>query len=108
MDEKEPIVNDPYVVNGRRYSLWPQIVEQKDQYIGGTLIDLDGAPSTEITDITFIPNGEDSAMFTIHGKDYDCSCDVKYLGVAPELGGNGWLGFSSRFGTGFKIKIKNR
>lgn len=72
------------VVNGKRYSMWPQFVHRKQEWIGGTLTDLDpetAHASTRITDISFTPNGTDSAMFTVHGENFDCSADVQYLGV---------------------------
>lgn len=78
------------VVNGKRYSLWPQFVMQKADFIGGLLTELDpdvGKPiQTTIKDITFTPNGKDSAMFTVAGEDFDCCADVTVLGV--DGGGN--------------------
>jgi hypothetical protein len=98
--------NDLSVVNGKRYSLWPQFVAKKDQWIGGTLADIsDGEHAeTKITDITFSANGDDSAAFSVNGEDFSCGSDVRCLAVDPSLGGNGWLGFSSAYGLKFKIK----
>lgn len=36
---------------------------------------------TEITDIRLEPNGKDSAMFEVCGKDFSCSFDVGYGGI---------------------------
>ncbi len=68
-------------INGKTYPLWGQFVEQKDKWIGGILHDTYASP-TEITDITLTPNGTDSAVFSVIGKDYTCASDVRYLGLA--------------------------
>ena len=95
------------VVNGKRYSLWPQFVHRKEEWIGGLLQDLDEtgpgpcAP-TKIKDITFLPNGSESAMFGVVGEDYECCTDVHHLAVDPR-GEPGWITFFSRFGS-WRIK----
>lgn len=100
---------NPNVVNGREYSLWPQFVAKKNDFIGGKLIEEDGdfgmTHETEITDITFGPNGTTGAKFGVVGKDFTCDCDVQYLGIGgrdkrfPE----GSLTFSTFFNTRFTI-----
>lgn len=100
----------PWVINGKRYSLWPKFVLQKKQWIGGTLKDYSANADTKITDIRFEPNGTDSAMFTICGEEFECSADIHYLAIDPQLGarlGEGWIGFSSSFGLQFAIKEKD-
>lgn len=100
----------PWVINGKRYSLWPKFALQKKQWIGGTLKDYSANADTKITDIRFEPNGTDSAMFTICGEDFDCAADVHYLAVDARIGerlGKGWLGFSTTFGHEFAIKEKD-
>lgn len=73
------------VVNGKRYSFWPKFVQQKQDWIGGTLRefdpDVDETIETKIKDITFEKNGADSAMFKIRGETFDSFADVSVLGV---------------------------
>lgn len=109
--------NDPAVINGKRYSLWPQFVAKKDEWIGGILQDQadsdalalgmpmpeGGWHETEITDIRFEPNGETSAMFSVEGKDFGCGSDVQVLYVDPS-GEQGWLTFGGYGGQKFRIK----
>lgn len=103
MNEQQAI--DPYVVNGKRYSLWPQFVERKHEWIGGALIDLEYPNDpTEITDIRFEPNGETSAAFFVDGQEFGCGADVSCLAVDPDIGGDGWLGFRGYGGHRWKIK----
>ncbi len=71
-------------INGKRYPLWEQFVDRKDEWIGGTLVDVaDGAPPTTIIDVTLSPNGSDSAAFDIVGEHYSCGFDVRYGGIVP-------------------------
>ncbi len=109
---------DPAVVNGKRYSLWPQFVEKKYEWIGGTLQDRPdrdalafgmempkgGWHETTITDVRFEPNGKDSALFAVDGKDFWCASDVRYLHVDPDHSGNGWLAFGSYGGSLWRIR----
>ena len=96
-------------INGKTYTLWPQFVEKKNQWIGGDLIDFDhdvGLESkTKIKDITFTPNGKDSAMFSIIGEDFTCECDVEFLGVGGHIDRypKGSITFTTRFGSDFTI-----
>jgi hypothetical protein len=111
---EEGVANDPAIVNGKRYSLWPQFVANKHKYIGGILQDLDNdpmfvepgsvAPETEITDIVFKPNGKDSAWFEATGKDYSCGFDVSHGGVTG--GAEGWVTFRGYGGHQWRIKAK--
>ena len=98
--------NDPAVINGRRYSLWPQIVTKKQEYIGGQLVSYEDGEEyeTAIIDIRFEPNGETSAAFHVDGKEFGCGADVRNLAVDPDLGGNGWLGFAGYAGHRWKIR----
>lgn len=89
-------------INGKTYPMWGSFVENKDRWIGGVLhetsydawppgVTCDPAGPTEITDVKLEPNGKDSAVFSIIGKDYTCACDVRYLGVGAR--GDGKRGF---------------
>lgn len=104
-------MNDPAVINGKRYSLWPQFVEKKAQYIGGILEDVNDGPGcpaqTEITDIRFEANGDTSAFFQVDGKEFGCGADVSCLAVDPDLGGDGWIGFSGYGGHKWRIKARD-
>lgn len=104
------------IVNGKEYPMWSQFVERKDEWIGGLLKDIGdsmdhrmgfGGGETEITDITLEPNGEDSAYFSVTGKDFSCGFDVQYGGVsgAQEFGED-WLTFSGYGGHTWAIKQK--
>jgi len=76
---------DLIVINGKTYPLWQQFVDNKAQYIGGTLRDYDyedDVLTTEITDITLEPNGIDSACFSVNGKDFGCGFDVSIGGLS--------------------------
>jgi hypothetical protein len=91
------------VVNGRHYPMWSQFVEKKSEWIGGKLHETDniaGTCETTITDIKLEPNGDDSAMFIIKGKDFDATCDVRFLGIAGK--GNGLI-LHTQFGTSWRI-----
>lgn len=98
------------IVNGKNYPMWGQFIDIKHNLIGGILKHLsDSHPriaeeehSTVITDITLEPNGKESAMFTIVGKDFSEGCDVQYLGVTG--GEPGWVTFSGWNGHLFAIK----
>jgi hypothetical protein len=95
-------------INGKQYPLWSKFVEGKDKWVGGVLEDMGdgfvGPAKTEILDITLEANGEDSAVFSVVGKDFTCEFDVGCGGVS---GGEGaWLKFSSSFGLSFRIKEK--
>ena len=98
-------------INGRRYSLWPQFVDKKEEYIGGILEDLDSSfdgppPPTMITDIEFRANGKESAWFEVKGKDYSCGGDVGHLGVVG--GDEGWLTLSGYGGALWRFKPKEK
>lgn len=100
-------------INGKTYPLWSQFVERKDEWIGGVLEDkgdsLDRAlgsesGSTEIVDIELRANGDESALFSIVGKDFSCAFDVQSGGVTA--GEDGWLTFCGYGGHVFRIKKK--
>lgn len=74
------------IVNGRNYKLWGQIIERKDEWIGGRLVEFDGDWSgdfveTVITDIRLVPNGSDSAWFEVVGENFSCGFDARSGGV---------------------------
>lgn len=91
-------------INGKVYPLWSQFVEKKTQFIGGVLQDLDMGMclETKIVDVLLEPNGEDSAYFTVEGKDFSCGGDVKFLGITG--GESGWITFSGYGGHRWRIK----
>lgn len=72
------------VVNGKVYPMWGQFVMQKEDWIGGDLVEHDSILyrdiDTKIKDIALEPNGE-SAMFCVIGEDFTFKTDVKYLGI---------------------------
>lgn len=72
-------------VNGRRYPLWSQFVEDP-RWRGGRLQDagdsMDRAmglsndwPETKIVEIKLSPNGNDSAWFCVEGEDFSWTAD---------------------------------
>ena len=101
-------------INGKLYPLWSQFVEQKAEWIGGSLQDqgdamdraiglTDGSwMSTEITDIRLEPNGSDSAYFSVDGRDFSCGFDAQVGGIVG--GEDGWLTFSGYGGHTWRIK----
>ncbi len=93
------------VVNGKEYPLWSQFVEKKDKWIGGKLEDCDmGVVSkTEIVDIKLEPNGKESALFMIYGKDFNCGFDVAHGGISGE-GKKDWISFSGYGGHTWAIQ----
>ena len=104
------------VVNGKTYPMWDQFLEKKQEWVGGVLEDFgdnmdrtlfgDNKMATEIVDITLEPNGEDSAFFSIVGKEFSCGFDVKHGGISGEQNGEDWLTFAGYGGHKFRIKKK--
>lgn len=97
-------IEEPLVINGRRYPLWSQFVQNKSKWIGGVLEDRDMGMSmkTVITDVELRSNGDDSAFFEVHGEDFGCGFDVTYGGVTS--GESGWITFSGYGGHEWRIK----
>lgn len=105
--EKEPLI-----VNGKNYPLWSQFVENKDEWIGGMLVDegdsfdhnfgLTDQIGTKIEDITLTPNGSDSAAFNVVGEGFSCGFDVRYGGITA--GKEGWMTFSGYGGHIWRIQ----
>ena len=106
-------------VNGKEYPLWSQFVEGKEKWIGGSLEDFRDSMDrafgmldderledvlTEIVDIELIPNGDDSAVFQVVGKNFSCGFDVQHGGVTA--GEDGWITFSGYGGHKWRIKEK--
>ena len=99
------------IVNGREYPMWSQFVENKDKYIGQEVqnIDMGMTASMIVTDIRLEPNGDDSAMFVIEGKDVEGDTDtwltdVHYIGIGA--GEDGWITFSTMYLGDIRIKNK--
>ncbi len=92
-------------INGKYYPLWSQFVERKDEWIGGVLEDHDMelCMKTVITDIVLKPNGDDSAFFSVEGKDFTCGFDVSVGGIGGEQE-EPWLTFSGYAGHRWRIK----
>lgn len=77
------------LINGKRYSMWGGIVDGKDRFIGGKLIDTDADDATTtIKDLTLEPVG-DCVIFSIVGEDFTCSTNVQYAGVRANPRGPG-------------------
>lgn len=86
-------------------SLWQQFIDKKDQFIGCILEDHDpGFPIAEtvVTDIKMEKWGESTDIFTIEGKAFKCSFNVKYGGIGD--GDEGWLTFYRYGGAFHRIK----
>lgn len=96
------------VVNGKRYPIWSHFVINKQEWIGGTLVDLGMfgiyTLKTEIIDITLEDKNGDT-WFTIVGKDFSCGTDVMYLSIPSDQDDKEWIEFSIPIaGDRFKIK----
>jgi len=76
-------------INGRDFteSIWGQLIERRDEWIGGRLVEYEGGfdsdefAETEIVDFILRPNDIDSAWFEVRGEDFSCGFDVRYGGV---------------------------
>lgn len=93
-------------VNGKVYPFWGQFVDNKKDWIGGTMKDVDAdmgeAEETTICDIEITPNGPDSAFVNWIGKDYACGGDVQFLGV-DGTGPEGWLKICRLYGRDYHL-----
>lgn len=82
----------------KHYPMYQQFVDQKDKWIGGTLVELsDGITDeaeTEIEDVR-IDRNENYDAFEVVGKDFSCSFNTMYGGVGG--GQDGWIKFSSPY-----------
>jgi len=94
-------------VNGKEYNMWGQFVERQNEWVGNLLEDFDMGmyATTTITGISLIPNGEDSAFFTIEGEEFSCGFDVRYGGIGA--GDEGYMTFNGYGGHTFRIKNNN-
>lgn len=97
------------LINGKHYPLWQQFVDRKNEFIGGTLQDMDQSwpsdgsnPKTIIEDIVLRPNGKEWAFFEVIGKDFGCGFCVTVGGVVP--GEDGWITFMGYQGHTWRIK----
>lgn len=99
-------MKEPKVINGKTYHLWQQFLDKEQEYIGGTLHDMDDGnqETTEITAIRLEPNGKESAAFYVDGKEYGCGFDVSVGGVTG--GEHGWVTFCGYGGHIWRIKRK--
>lgn len=74
-------------INGKRYPLWEQFVDKKEEWIGGTMQEFDShcgpAPKEIIKDVRLEANGKDSAMLHFDGETYTWATDVECLYVDP-------------------------
>ena len=104
---------DVVLVNGKEYPMWNQFVGEQDKWIGGTLEEYGDSfdramelemMATPITKIELRPNGEESAFFEVHGKDFSCGFDVGHGGI--QAGEEGWITFSGYGGHLWRIKSK--
>ena len=97
-----------------RQTIYEQIVERKQEWIGGELQEMTDSyprviegcsPKTKITNITLIDNGGNYPFFMIHGESYDCVFSIDVGGVTGKSGmEEGWLYFSGYGGHEFRIK----
>lgn len=93
------------LINKKHYPLWSQFVDLKEEWIGGTLQDIeyqDDPMGTKIIDIFLTPNGDDSAYFKIIGEKFDCGFDVQHGGISA--GDEGYITFVGSYGLHFRIK----
>lgn len=100
------------LINGKRYPLWQQFVDRQNEWLGGKLVDDgdamdrrmfgDDPNETEITGIELKPNGKESAMFYVCGKDFDCGFDVGCGGIGEQKDDNS-LQFHGYGGHTFRI-----
>ena len=92
-------------INGKTYPLWQQFLDQREDWIGGTITneDMGETLTTEITDVILEANGP-SAMFGFNGKDFNFVFGVKYGGISGDHKGKG-IKFSTPYvGTCIAIK----
>lgn len=98
-------------INNKEYPMWGQFIENKSEWIGGTLQEVnDSFPrvyageidGTIIADIDLRPNGTDSAYFEVKGEKYSCGGDVEFLGITA--GDEGWITLSGYGGHRWRIK----
>lgn len=103
-------MNTP-IINGKQYPLWSGLVESKASFIGKILEDFGDSrdrafgcksAKTIIIEVQLLPNGTDSASFHIIGENFQCGCDVQYLGIRE--GEPGWINFDSYGGHKFRIE----
>ena len=104
------------IINGKEYPMWSQFVERQNEWIGGMLRDIGDSmdrrmgaevAETEITGIRLLPNGKESAMFMVDGKDFGCGFDVRSGGISGSKEfGEGWLMFSGYGGHTWGIRQK--
>ena len=97
----------------QRKSIWEQLVDQTEDWVGGILRDsgdlidrqMGGATpaTTEIVGMRLFPNG-DAPYFEVIGKDFDCGGSVKYLGISGNQSRTDQLCLSGYGGHSFVIQ----
>lgn len=99
------------IINGKEYPMWAQFVEKKNEWIGGTLQEIEDSfprvadeesEGTKIIDIKLEPNGKEHAYFSVDGEDYGCGGSTDTLGIVA--GENGWITLSGYGGHRWRIK----
>ena len=73
-------------INGKVYPMWNQFLDAEKEWIGGTLINIDMGltAETKITGVILEKNGDKSEIFGFKGEDFDCTSDVRYVGIGHE------------------------
>jgi hypothetical protein len=94
-------------INGKEYPLWNQFIERKKEIIGKKMmsIDMGTLMETIIEDVALKENGNNSAMFIVYGKDFDCGFDVHHGGITESYY-KGGIGFTTRYGGSFSIDME--
>lgn len=92
-------------VNGKTYSMWGGIVDNKTKMIGGTLIDVETGHKTDIVDITIEPSGSESAWLEVKGENFNCGVNLSYARLSGAKGGG--LHIDAPSFAGFIIKDKS-
>lgn len=88
-----------------RQTIWEQMVEKQDQWIGGILHEVGEDGDTKITGMRLrYEEKTDQTFFAIDGEEWGMESDTKYLGVDGSICGDGWMGLSTSFGMSWRIK----
>ena len=61
--------------------MWPDIVSNRADWMGGILANDKLGYSTVIMDIKLIPNDRDSHYLEVKGERFSCGFDIKHGGV---------------------------
>lgn len=78
-------MSEDIVINGKVYPMWQSIVEQKDRFIGGIIVEHAGfmtdEVSTKITDIRLFGENE-STFIAVDGEEWGMVADVDCTGIS--------------------------